>query len=126
MNIQPTGSIISLLTNLNYFQERIRFTSGIPYDAAYLYVALLKDKKFIAKPVYRMNSTKVFLTIPPNGKKNVYVSIYDGAGKVVHEERFKNASESIKVLNFENSEKGMYNIRVWNSNGIYFETYEVK
>lgn len=89
--------------------------------------ARMISKRTIAKPVFRFNmDNKVYLNVPANGNKKVTVSIYNEAGKLVQEKRFKNTTDSVKVFNFSDSEKGKYTIRVWNSNGMYLESHEVK
>lgn len=85
-----------------------------------------KEKATVVAPVYKTNSNKMFISIPANGNKKVSLSVYNEAGKLIHEQRFKNETTSTKVLNFEGSEKGEYTVRVWNSNGRYLEAFEVK
>jgi len=85
-----------------------------------------EEETALVKPVYSMSSEKVYLKIPSNGDKKLSISVYNESGDLVYQERFKSPNASLKVLNFEKSEKGSYTIRVWNSNGKYLESFEVK
>lgn len=88
--------------------------------------ASLINKKIMLKPVYSNKENKVYVRIPQTNGKKVYVSIYNEKGEVIREERFKEGSGITKVYNFTDAAKGTYSVRVWNSNGIYMNSIEVK
>ena len=88
--------------------------------------AWLHEKNITYKPTFSVKDRKIHLHFLNNGAREVHIVLYNGFNEKVHEEVVKGKIALSKTFDLSRSLNGKYNLRVWNADGFYTETFDIK
>jgi len=88
--------------------------------------ARLSNKKITYKPTFKLKGKKIYVHLLNRDGKDVKFDIYNSRDQKVHEEVVNGKTELRKIFDLSGSLNGKYDLRVWDANGIYTETFYIK